>query len=208
MPDEQRRKPPTREETMQRLAAQWNMQYEPKDDWGLVKKLGDFKLFRTGGSKRITNIVKNKDAVLESAIYLFDYKYTVSTGKSSSTYKQTVFFVDSKQLGLPQFSMKPENFLHWIGDLLGFKDIDFEDYPEFSNNYFLKGEDEEYIRHALPHQFLRFFSDNKEEAWYLEGINYFLIFYQADHLVGPRELKSFYEKGLRIYQMLKTDFQP
>ena len=208
MAAEQRRKPPARAEIMQQLAAQWNMLYEPKDEWGLVKKLGDFKLFRTGSSRRITNIVKNKDAMLESAFYLFDYKYTISTGKSSSTHEQTVFFVDSKQLGLPQFSMKPENLLHWIGDLLGFKDIDFEDYPEFSNQYHLKSEDEEYIRHVLPHHFLRFFSDNKEKAWYLEGVNYFLIFYRADHVVGPRELKSFFEKGMRIYQMLQTDFQP
>lgn len=208
MPAEQRRKPPTREEIMQRLASQWSMLYEPKDDWGLVKKLGDFKLFRTGGRKRITHIIKNRDTMLESAVHLFDYQYTVSTGKSSRTYKQTVFFVDSKQLGLPQFSMKPENFLHWIGDLLGFKDIDFEEYPAFSNNYYLKGEDEALIRHALPDHFLRFFSDNKEKAWYLEGINYYLIFYRFDHLVGPRELKNFYEKGMRLFQMLKTDFQP
>jgi hypothetical protein len=92
MAAEQRRKPPARAEIMQQLAAQWNMQYEPKDEWGLVKKLGDFKLFRTGSSRRITNIVKNRDAMLESAFYMFDYKYTISTGKSSSTHQQTVFF--------------------------------------------------------------------------------------------------------------------
>ncbi len=196
------RKPPlSRPEALQRLAAQLDMQYQPKDEWGLIRQLSDFRLFRRGMKRRITHILKGKDDMLESIFYLFDYQFTISTGKTSRTYYQSVFFVDSKALGLPQFTMKPENFLHYIADLLGFKDIDFEEYPKFSKNYYLKGEDEGFIRASLPQQFLRFFSEEKD--WYMEAINYHLVFYRTGHLMGPRALKEFYTKGVKIFLMLK-----
>lgn len=41
--------------------------------------------------------------------------------------------------------MKFENFFYKVGVFLGFDDIDFEEYFKFFENYYLKGEDEEYI---------------------------------------------------------------
>ncbi len=197
----ERKSPPSRPEALQRLAAQLGMQYQLKDEWGLIKQLGDFRLFQRGMGRRITNLMSSKDDMLETTFHLFDYQFKVSTGKTTKVFNQSVFFVDSRKLGLPQFTMKPENFLHFIGDLLGFKDIDFEEFPKFSNNYYLKGEDEAFIRSSLPHQFLYFFSE--EKGWYLEAINYYLIFYRTNHLMGPRALKGFYTKGVNIFQMLK-----
>lgn len=196
----------TRPEALQRMAAEWGMTYQPKDEWGLQRQLADFRLFRRGGSRRITNLLQSRDEMLETSFHLFDYRFTVSTGKSSKVFNQSVFFVESKRLGLPQFTMKPENFLHVIGDMLGFKDIDFEAYPKFSKNYYLKGEHEELIRSTLPHRFLRFFSQERE--WHLEAVNYYLVFYRIDHLARPRELKTFFDKGKEIYKMLRDQAPP
>ena len=84
-----------------------------------------------------------------SDINVFDYRFTISTGKTSVTKEQTVFFMNSKELGLPDFYMKPEHFLHKIAAFLGFEDIDFEEFPGFSDQYHLKGEDEHYIRAVM-----------------------------------------------------------
>jgi hypothetical protein len=189
-----------RAHTMKRLAAELNLQFQPTDEWGLRRQLSDFRLFRRGMSRRITNHLRSRDAMLETDFHLFDYRFKVSTGKSSKTYNQTVFFVDSRRLALPDFTMKPENILHYIGDLLGFKDIDFEEYPKFSRNYYLKGDDEDYIRASLPHSFLRFFS--QEKNWYMEAINYYLIFYRTDHQIPGAELRDFYRKGVKVFGML------
>ena len=186
---------------LQRIAYELDMTYQPEDEWGLLHLLEDFKLFRKGGRKCIEHILRHPDAMLETDVRIFDYRYTISTGKSSQTYKQTVFFMQSKKLGLPQFLMKPEHFFHNIGEFLGFtEDIDFEEHPKFSKQYWLKSENEGYLRASLPDPFLKFFTI--ETDWTLEGINYYLLFYRKNHLLAPKQIKDFYQKGMRICEML------
>ena len=55
----------------------------------------------------------------------FDYRYTTGSGKNSHTYRQTVVFFRSPEVDLPQFELKPQSFLHGIGKLFGYQDIDF-----------------------------------------------------------------------------------
>lgn len=191
----------SRVEQFKRIAYELDMTYQPKDEWGLINLLEDFKLFQRGGRKRIEHILLHKDAMLETETRIFDYRYTISTGKSSRTYKQTVFFMQSKKLGLPQFLMKPEHFFHNIGEFLGFtEDIDFEEHPKFSKQYWLKSENEDYLRASLGDPFLKFFTIEKD--WRLEGINYYLIFYQKNLLLSPSRIKDFYRKGMQICEML------
>ncbi|NRB49560.1 MAG: hypothetical protein HRU41_17910 [Saprospiraceae bacterium] len=193
----------SRQQQFERLAYQLDMEYSPKDEWGLKTLLKDFKLFRRGGRKRIKNLLHQQSDLHQLDTRIFDYQFTISTGNSSRTFKQTVFFVESKSLGLPQFWMKPESFFHKVGAFLGFEDIDFEEYPKFSENYYLKGEDEEYIRSTLNDEFLKFFS--VEKKWYLEGLNYYMIFYRFNDLLPPHEVKNLHEKGLQLAEMLKQE---
>lgn len=193
----------SRQQQLERLAYQLDMEYSPKDEWGLKTLLKDFKLFRRGGRKRIKNLLHQQSGLHQLDTRIFDYQFTISTGNSSRTFKQTVFFVESKELGLPQFWMKPESFFHRVGAYLGFEDIDFEEYPKFSENYYLKGEDEEYIRSSLNDEFLKFFS--VEKKWYLEGLNYYMIFYRFNKVLPPQEVKNLHTKGLKLVEMLKQE---
>ena len=81
-----------RTEALKRIAKELGLSFTPKDEFGLINLLKDFKLFRRGGRKRITNILEEKSDLLEATFKIFDYKYTISTGKSSRTFRQTVFF--------------------------------------------------------------------------------------------------------------------
>src|SRR4029077_13545783 len=104
------------------------------DDAGTVKWLKDFKLCRFGHPQSISpiSIHESDDLGFTCA---FDYIYTVSSGKSSHTYRQTVYFRYSKELALPHFVMVPEKWYHRIGTYFGMQDIDFVQYPTFSKNY-------------------------------------------------------------------------
>ena len=82
-----------------------------KDEYGMIKWLLDFHLFKKGGRKKITPLLINKKDALELSA-LFDYSYTVSTGQSSATFRQTVYFRYSKSLALPHFMMVPEKWYH------------------------------------------------------------------------------------------------
>ncbi len=190
-----------RTEEMSQVAFNLKFSFKEKDNWNLHTLLEDFKLFRHGGRREITNLMHQSDPLMNSDIYIFDYSYIISTGKSSKRFQQTVFFVHSKSLGLPFFRMRPENFFHKIGSWLGIEDIDFESHPKFSNQYYLKGEDEDYIRHVMNDDILKFFS--VEKKWFLEGINYYMIFYRLDKLLSPSQIRKFYKKGIFLYEIFQ-----
>lgn len=185
---------------MKTVASHLGMSYRAKDEYGTRKLLGDFQLFRRGGRKKVTNLMKKKETDFDLETNIFDYQYTVSTGNSAATFRQTVFFVQSKQLALPQFLLKPEHFFHRIGTYLGMQDIDFVDHPKFSRQYLLQGEDEDLIRQKLTEDFRTYFT--VEKNWTLEGLNYFLIFYRNKKRIPPEDLPEFYRKGKEIYNLL------
>ena len=192
-----------RAEQLDNIAFQLGMEFSARDEWGLINYLEDFKLFRRGFSKRISNILHRQDEMLNLGAYIFDYRFTISTGNSARVIRQTVFFIESRKLELPIFYMRPEHIFHRIGEFLGMQDIDFEEYPVFSGNYVLRGEDEDFIRDSMDDPFLRFFS--VENKWYLEGINYYLLFYRRGKLLKPEQIREFYSKGLEIFKLLVTE---
>ena len=190
-----------RTEDLSRIAFDMKMAFQEKDQWNLHTLLEDFKLFRYGGNKEIKNLMYHSDPMMNSEVYIFDYRFVVSTGKTTKIFNQTVFFVHSKKLGLPFFRMLPENFFHKVGSWLGIDDIDFEEYPEFSKHYYLKGDDEDYIRYMMNDEILKFFSIEKK--WFLEGINYYLVFYRRDSLMSPSQIKKFYKKGMHLFELFQ-----
>lgn len=191
----------TRKEDLRLVANRLKMEYSPSDDWGTLSLLKDFKLFKIGGRKKIRHLMISGIDYNNTRTSIFDYHFTISTGKSSHTYKQTVFFVQSKDLGLPQFYMRPEVFLDKAARLLGKEDIDFVSHEIFSDKYHLTGSDESLIRSTFTPDVLHHFTFN--HGWSLEGLNYFLIIYRKKHLMPPDEIKSFYQMCQKVLEMLK-----
>lgn len=189
-----------RQRELSRLAYDLEMTYQPAEEWGLVNQLADFRLFRRGRSRSITHLLRRQSGMFDMDVQIFDYKFVTGFGKSRRIWRQTVFFMESKKLGLPQFFMKPENLFHQVGTWLGMQDIDFEEYPEFSRQYLLQGEDEELVRQALSDKLLHFFTIEKN--WTLEGLNYYLVFYRKNHLLPPGQIRLFFHKGLEICKLL------
>ena len=182
---------------MKSLAYRLGMKFYGNDDYGLRKQLGAFQLFKTGHSRKIKNLMVMDDGNLQSRYAVFDYFYTIQTGKSSVTYAQTVFFMDSKQLGLPQFIIKPEHFFHRIGKALGLvKDIEFEDHPEFSSQFLIQSEFPEMVKDLVSEEVMRMMTIEKK--WTLEGINYLVILYRRHKKLKLNEIESFHELGKSI----------
>lgn len=186
---------------LKQVAYKLDMDYTPSDEWGLVPQLQDFKLFKKGYGRRVRHVLTRQEALMESKIHIFDYRYLMWAGKSSRRIEQTVFFLESRQLGLPEFYMQPELFFHRVGELLGLTDdIDFEGHIDFSHNYRLKGEEEGYIRHAFKDDLLRFFAI--EKGWSMEGLGFYLVFYKKNKILKPSLVHNLYKKGMGVYQKL------
>lgn len=191
-----------RKEKYKFLCAAQGMTFLDKDEYGTKAYLNGFELFKSRNGK-IRNLCQLKSDAMDKEINIFDYRYTISTGKTFHVFDQTVFFVNSKNLGLPEFLLKPESLGHKIGAYLGWEDIDFESYPVFSDKYHLSGENEDYIRHHFDDTILKFFS--KTSGWSIEAANYYLIFYAANSLVPENILMDFYRLGTGVYDLFRNE---
>jgi hypothetical protein len=182
---------------------QWPM--IEKDSSGLVNWLLDFRIFKMGSDKKVSPLLLKKEDELEFTA-LFDYAYTVSSGKSSATFRQSVFFRYSKALALPHFFMLPEKWYHRVESFFGAQDIDFIEYPEFSKNYLLRGKDEEYVRHHFNHPaMIRYF--DRHAKFYLEGMNYLMVLYQNNVLQDLSGLTRLVRVGNTLHNFF-TDKTP
>lgn len=190
-----------RKEKFKNLCQVNDLQFLDKDEFGTRAYLRGFELFRVSNGA-IRNLAQRKSASLDEEISIFDFKYVIYTGKTAHLVDQTVFFVNSKHLSLPEFHLRPEHFGHKISAFFGWDDIDFEAYPAFSDNYHLTGHDPDFIRHHFDENILRFFS--KTSGWTVEAANYYLLFYGAGSLVPDNILIDFYRVGSGVYELFKS----
>lgn len=195
-----KRKGKSRSEEMQSAAYELGMQYDDEDRLQVLPLLQDFKLFKTGHSRKIKHLLWENDPMREVSVRIFDYQFTVSSGNTHQTFKQSVFFVNSKRLGLPELYLKPEHFFHKVAAWLGWDDIDFESHETFSSQYLLKGQEESIIRDTFSDEVLHFFT--LEKGWYLEGINYYMVLYKKRKLLDKAQIADIYKKGHFLLERL------
>ncbi|BAY35567.1 hypothetical protein NIES2107_74790 (plasmid) [Nostoc carneum NIES-2107] len=156
-----------------------------------------FPLFHRGSSLEIRNILRKRSAAGEAI--LFDHEFQQGSGENSSQYSQTVAAFHISHQNLPEFSLRPENVFDKIGEFFGHQDIDFESYQEFSKSYRLQGQLEPAIRETFNFHVLQFFSHNS--GWWLEGKGEWLVIYQMNRQVKPKELSNFLMQTSEISQL-------
>ena len=187
-----------RREKLQEVAASLAMTFESKDEGKALRHyLQGFRLTSLGRGRKVYNIFTGTAEALQ--LRIFDYRYTVGGGKSSSTYNQTVFLVESPDMNLTKFKMRPENVFHRIGSSFGMQDIDFEEFPVFSKQYLLQGDDEGAIRALFDREKLSHFTEDKGLC--VEGNGNKLLIYRNGKRLSPEEIPIFVQHNLKIANM-------
>ena len=191
----------TRQQEMEQVAYDLGLEYHLEDEPGTLPYLGGFRFLKHAHSRRISHLLHFKDDMLNTDLRIFDIKYSRGYGKHKRTYRQTVFFLQSKQLGLPEFFMEPETLFRKLKIYLKLnKDINFPEYPKFSSQYYLTGEDEDYIRATFQDPVLKLFS--AERDWTLEGVNYYMVLYRRNQLLPPNAASFLYRFGIKLSNLL------
>lgn len=190
---------------MESLARALEMPFLAQDSYGLAKQLQGFDLFRRERSAwfskgKVTNVLRSH---LDGAdVFLFDYTYTVQAGKSRKTITQTVFFANDKQLALPNFRLKPETWWHKVQTMLGFaKDVNFEENPDFSEKFWLKGDFEDLVRQRFQPELQQFLLSRPPA--HLEGEGYYLLAYKPRTRLQPADAKAFFQQCLEMLRHLR-----
>lgn len=144
-------------------------------------------LLGEGRSFGFTNIIYRTSG--EGGTAVFDYSYTVGSGKNSRSYVQTVALFRDMGVPWPEFQASPENFAHKLVSLFGYQDIDFDDSPDFSGRYLLRGPDESGIRMLFDRGLRDILSAHKGISVQTRGKA--LLVFRHGRRVSPRSIDEF-----------------
>jgi len=130
----------------------------------------------------------------------FEYLYTISTGKSSATYKFAMIRWEDPGVQLPQFALAPEGFFQRVGQLFGAQDIDFPEDRAFSHEYVLKGTDEAAVQALFTPEVRQVLAASAGQK--IAGAGADLFWWQERSLPPPAEFDAFLQAGDSIRRLL------
>lgn len=144
-----------RRKGLEELAASMGLEFSPEGPGPDELQGTGLEIFRLGRSRKAYNFIKVRGAAAD--ISVFDYQYTVGSGKHSQTHSFTLALIAGLRCEVPRFELKPETLLYKLGEAIGFKDIDLPAFPELSDKYRLTAPDE-----AAVHMFFT----PRRAAWF------------------------------------------
>ena len=134
-----------------------------------------------------------------------DFNIMVGSDSRKRKQYQTYVVIHSGKLTSPNFCLQPEYALFRMAEglltrLTGSVDIDFPTHPDFSDNYFLKGSDEDAVRKFFTPRVLEYFQANHGLS--VEVFNGTLVFFRLGELVKPDDIKTLIDNAMEVHQVL------
>lgn len=188
-----------RTEQFGQLASEMGFEFDPVATSAASAAFAGLPLFSKGHSKKSKNLLRK--SVRELNVAMFDYQYTVGSGKHRQTHKLTVsVFTSPNGLAAADFDLNPRSFWHSIGAMFGYRGIAFESHPGFASKYMLRGTFESAVRAAFSPQVLEFF-ENHPALWSVESRGNRLVVHRRAR-IKPEESKQFVADTTRISLLL------
>lgn len=163
-----------------------------------------FELFQRSGARFYNSMFKRLNDGTEIAI--FDYSWKASRRRRrrrEREYYFSVFWAYCEDLRLPHFRLHPEvPLFHDVAKAFGMQDINFENHPDFSRRYLLRGEDEAKIRLRFHPSFLNFLEQHP--PCYAEGFGPQLVIWRDyPPPVTPEKMADWLRFGEEWVQRLR-----
>ncbi len=194
-----RRREEKRTNQLRTAAGELELPFHDTGDEALEERLSILPLFNTGRGRTLTNLIVADTPELQ--ISLFDLLYVTGRGKNKRVRRQSVVAVQSAELGLPEFHLRPEKTLDAIGSLLGLQDIDFDHHPDFSRAFVLKSKSEQETRDLFDQDLLDFFASRPEFSF--EASRGMFVCFRRWKRVEPPEIRDLLGEGLQTMQALR-----
>jgi len=107
---------------------------------------------------------------------------------SEQSHKMSVLIVYGVEAYVPDFTLGRESLLAKLIQSVGYSDIDFDDYPGFSEAYLLKGEKEAEIRKLFNDELITFLEIN--QGFNMESRNNNILIYKDKALMNRIEMED------------------
>lgn len=118
-------------------------------------------------------------------------------------YKMTILFIsDIQGVKIPDFTLEKEGVLDAIKEFGGYKDIDFVNYPSFSDFYYLTGANESDIRAFFKPTLIELLSS--ENLYCIESNNNSLLIHGEIDLININQMKKMLAFADKLIQIIKT----
>ena len=118
---------------------------------------------------------------------------------TKTDYKMTILLVTDIHTIVPEFKLEKTGALDMLKEIGGSKDIDFNNYPIFSDEYFLTGKDEQDVRTFFTDPLLKLLE--RKKGYYIECKNSVLLIYRKIDLLSIQEIedsKEFLNEFIKI----------
>ena len=214
-----------RTQEMRNAGASLNLREASKSDKkALEDRIDQSRLFSDGISWPKTVLVGDVNGV---RVTLADYNFS-PPGTKKKTKETTLLTIQTNSLNLPPFTLMPSGWLiDSLSSMVGYRDINFDSHPQFSQQYLLRAFDEddqgnEFSRYGEPsssafkesknepmvhdlftNELLDLFETNSGVS--LEGRgDQFILRRFTNQRVPTNELTAFVELGVKILSLLST----
>ena len=179
-----------RQTNIENLARDYTLSYFAKKDKG-VSFLNHFLFFRT----KTINHISNQLAAENKDLTMFDIEFSEGEFIAKEVVRTTMLFIKLNKV-IPEFTLDREGFLEKVYAFAGFKDILIQNHEDFSNRFYLLGEDEEAIKHFFNDDITHFFESNP--YYHIESNGEGLLVFGKERLASIKEIKAIYDFGKRL----------
>jgi len=191
-----------RQKRLRNLATEKDYEYSSLVDWNTIY-LKKFHFFEIRPIERKYNCLKGTFEDLNVSWEIADVTFNEGQAFTAETFNTTLMILKLNKK-IPVFTMEKEAVLEKLFDRVmaftGYKDIDFEMYPDFSNKFLLMGNNESEIRSFFTDKIVRFFENN--QIYHLESNGEAIIIFDKIKLARTDETIAFIDYAKELATLL------
>ena len=193
-----------RQKRLRNLATERNYQYNSQVDWNTTY-LKKFHFFEIRPIDHKYNCLNGSFNSLGASWEIADITFNEGQAFTAETFNTTMMVL-SLNKKIPVFALEKEGVLGKIFDrvvaLTGYKDINFEMYPEFSKKFLLMGNNESEIRSFFTEEIINFLENH--QIYHIESNGEALFIFDKIKLARTDETIAFIEYAKDLATLLKN----
>ena len=191
-----------RQTRLQNLANEKDYSFNHKVEWDTVY-LKKFHFFEIRPIERKSNTLKGTFKNIKMSWEVSDVTFNEGDAFSAETFNTTLMVLKINK-DIPVFTMEKEGLFEKIFDRVmaftGFKDIDFEMYPDFSKRFLVTGREEASIRAFFTDELISFFENH--QIYHIESNGEALVIFNKIKLARTDETISLIDYTKNLAKLL------
>ena len=191
-----------RQNRLKNLANEKDYRFNHEVDWD-TSYLKQFHFFEIRPIERRSNSLIGQFDDTGVSWQISDVTFNEGDAFSAETFNTTLIVLKLNKK-IPVFTMEKEGLFEKIFDrvmaLTGYKDIDFEMYPDFSRKFLITGKNESEIRSFFSKELVGFFEKN--QIYHVESNGEAIIIFDKIKLARTDETISLIDYSRRLVQLL------